>query len=72
MVPLAGASAIGLGALMCQGGGQAIATGHPAAIAGGSVFVVAGSISIIVGVDLMEGNGIDKTLEVINSIFGRD
>ncbi|MCK4797991.1 MAG: hypothetical protein KAT05_11440, partial [Spirochaetes bacterium] len=76
VIILAGAEATGLGLAVTVYGGQSIATGHVAAVLGG-IFTVGIGITItavgvgviLMGLDLVEGGGFDKTKAVIDSLI---
>ena len=69
---MAGAEMIGLGSLYMTAGGLAITStvavgsGLAAGIAAGGWAVVVGAGIIIIGIDLITGNGLDKTKEFLN------
>ncbi len=60
---LAGVETVGLGGLI-------IYAGSMAGVVSGGIFIVAGVTIIFVGIDLLEGDGLDMTTDIINSLTG--
>jgi uncharacterized protein RhaS with RHS repeats len=76
---VAGAEILGLGGILTTGGVVAITSGLASGAVGvaatgvisGFGFVVIGAGIIGMGIDMLEGNGLDHTMDLIDSILGR-
>lgn len=76
---MAGYETVSLGGLLATGGGYAIISGIGVGTVGSSVvgiiagggFVAVGIGIIGLGIDMLEGNGIDHTMEFINQLMGK-
>jgi hypothetical protein len=60
---LAGVETVGLGGILVYAGGTA-------GVVSGGIFIVVGAAIIFVGIDLLEGDGLDMTTDIINSLTG--
>jgi RHS repeat-associated protein len=65
---LAGAEAVALGVTLAVAGGAALTTGTLAGVLGGICFVGMSVAPVAVGLDLLSGNGLDITHDIINKV----